>query len=104
VDDAWIAASAVAYDCPLVTHNPGDFGGIEDLKILTEKVKGMEPCIRSLRLGKKCAKAGHSIRTNSPSLWNKLSRPEAMATTAIPSSFLMDVFHKALEDILESVN
>jgi tRNA(fMet)-specific endonuclease VapC len=38
VDDAWIAASAVAYDCPLVTHNPGDFGGIEDLKILTEKV------------------------------------------------------------------
>lgn len=38
VDDAWIAASAVAYDCALVTHNPADFEGIADLKILTKQI------------------------------------------------------------------
>lgn len=35
-DDAWIAAAAVVYDCPLVTHNPNDFHGIAHLKIITE--------------------------------------------------------------------
>lgn len=36
VDDAWIAATAIAHGCPLVTHNPGDFEGIGDLSIITE--------------------------------------------------------------------
>jgi len=35
VDDAWIAATAVAHTCPLITHNPNDFHGIADLKIIT---------------------------------------------------------------------
>ena len=35
VDDAWIAATAVAHACPLITHNPNDFHGIADLKIIT---------------------------------------------------------------------
>ena len=35
VADAWVAATAIACDCPLVTHNPKDFGGIPDLKVLT---------------------------------------------------------------------
>lgn len=34
-EDAWIAAAALAYDCPLVTHNPGDFAGIRGLEIIT---------------------------------------------------------------------
>lgn len=33
--DAWIAATALAYDCPLVTHNPADFEGIPGLKLIT---------------------------------------------------------------------
>ena len=37
VDDAWIAASAVVYNCPLITHNPRDLSGIAELKLLTEK-------------------------------------------------------------------
>ena len=36
VDDAWIAAKALAYDCPLATHNPSDFRGISGLEIITE--------------------------------------------------------------------
>jgi predicted nucleic acid-binding protein len=36
VDDAWIAATALTYDLPLVTHNPGDFHSIEGLEIITE--------------------------------------------------------------------
>lgn len=36
VDDAWIAASARALACPLVTHNPEDFRDILDLRIITE--------------------------------------------------------------------
>lgn len=36
VDDAWIAASALTYGCPLVTHNPADFADIPDLTIVTE--------------------------------------------------------------------
>ena len=35
--DAWIAATALAYDVPLVTHNPDDFKNISGLKIITEK-------------------------------------------------------------------
>lgn len=35
-DDAWIAATALAYKCPLVTHNASDFSGIEDLSVITE--------------------------------------------------------------------
>ena len=36
VDDAWIAATAIAHDCPLVTHNPGDFTDIRGLTLITE--------------------------------------------------------------------
>jgi predicted nucleic acid-binding protein len=36
VDDAWIAATALTYGIPLVTHNPADFHGIQGLEILTE--------------------------------------------------------------------
>jgi predicted nucleic acid-binding protein len=34
--DAWIAATALAYDCPLVTHNPKDFTGISNLVVISE--------------------------------------------------------------------
>lgn len=34
-EDAWIAAVAVEYKCPLVTHNPQDFDGIPGLKIIS---------------------------------------------------------------------
>jgi len=36
VPDALIAATAMAYDLPLVTHNARDFEGIDGLKIITE--------------------------------------------------------------------
>lgn len=36
VPDAWVASTALSYGCPLVTHNPGDFGGILNLQIITE--------------------------------------------------------------------
>lgn len=36
VDDAWIAATARAHGCPLVTHNPNDFRAIEGLDVITE--------------------------------------------------------------------
>jgi tRNA(fMet)-specific endonuclease VapC len=35
-EDAWIAATALLHDCPLVTHNPGDFHGIAGLSIISE--------------------------------------------------------------------
>lgn len=35
VDDAWIAATALVYDCPLVTHNAADFRRIPGLQIIT---------------------------------------------------------------------
>ncbi len=35
--DAWIAATALHYDIPLITHNPKDFNNIPDL-ILVDKV------------------------------------------------------------------
>ena len=37
VDDGWIAATAITYNCPLVTHNPDDFTDISGLQIVTEK-------------------------------------------------------------------
>jgi tRNA(fMet)-specific endonuclease VapC len=37
VGDTWIAATALAYQIPLITHDPGDFDGIEGLEVITEK-------------------------------------------------------------------
>jgi tRNA(fMet)-specific endonuclease VapC len=34
-DDAWIAATALVHDCPLVTHNPADFRGIAGLRVVS---------------------------------------------------------------------
>lgn len=34
-EDAWIAATALQYNLPLVTHNPRDFADISDLEIIT---------------------------------------------------------------------
>lgn len=36
VDDAWIAVAAMAYGCPLVTHDADDFVGIPGLRLITE--------------------------------------------------------------------
>jgi len=36
VADAWIAATALAYNLELVTHNPVDFAGITGLTVLSE--------------------------------------------------------------------
>jgi tRNA(fMet)-specific endonuclease VapC len=33
--DAWIAAAALLYELPVVTHNPRHFQHIEGLKVLT---------------------------------------------------------------------
>ena len=35
-NDAWIAATTLAHDCPLVTHNPDDFRDIPGLTVITE--------------------------------------------------------------------
>jgi predicted nucleic acid-binding protein len=35
VADSWIAATALALDVPLVTHNPADFAGVEGLSVLS---------------------------------------------------------------------
>ncbi|HMV48611.1 MAG TPA: hypothetical protein PLD20_33115 [Blastocatellia bacterium] len=37
--DAWIAAAALLYDVPLVTHNVADFVGITGLTLITEPDK-----------------------------------------------------------------
>ena len=37
-EDAWIAATALQYNLPLITHNPKDFGGIPTLEIITTVV------------------------------------------------------------------
>jgi len=34
--DAWIAAAALRYDLPLVTHNAADFQHINNLQLITE--------------------------------------------------------------------
>jgi len=35
--DAWIAATALILDCPLITHNPRDFRGIAGLTVISER-------------------------------------------------------------------
>ncbi|MFC3861167.1 PIN domain-containing protein [Deinococcus antarcticus] len=35
--DAWIAATALALRCPLVTHTAADFAGVPNLKLITEQ-------------------------------------------------------------------
>jgi predicted nucleic acid-binding protein len=32
--DAWIAATAISLRAPLVTHNPDDYAGVDDLVLL----------------------------------------------------------------------
>jgi len=39
--DAWIAATALVYDVPLITHNPDDFKYVQGLVVITEK--GVRP-------------------------------------------------------------
>lgn len=34
-EDAWMAATALLYDLPLITHNPKDFEDISGLEIIT---------------------------------------------------------------------
>jgi tRNA(fMet)-specific endonuclease VapC len=34
--DAWIAATALAHDLPLVTHNAADYAGVSGLALITE--------------------------------------------------------------------
>jgi tRNA(fMet)-specific endonuclease VapC len=38
--DAWVAATALRYSLPLVTHNPDDFQQIAGLTVITERRKG----------------------------------------------------------------
>jgi tRNA(fMet)-specific endonuclease VapC len=35
VADAWIAATALLYGVPLITHNPADYLGVDELQIIT---------------------------------------------------------------------
>jgi predicted nucleic acid-binding protein len=35
--DAWIAATALYLDVPLVTHNAGDYAGVAGLTVISEK-------------------------------------------------------------------
>ncbi len=37
VADAWVAATALAYSVPLVTHNPDDFAGVAGLSVISER-------------------------------------------------------------------
>ena len=34
--DAWIAATAVLYEAPLITHNANDYLGVPGLRVITE--------------------------------------------------------------------
>ncbi len=36
-NDAWIAATALAHDCPLVTHDAKGFADVPDLTVITEQ-------------------------------------------------------------------
>ena len=40
VADGWIAAMALALDVPLLTHNPGDFAGVDGLTVLSAAAAG----------------------------------------------------------------
>jgi len=37
VQDAWIAATALRHNCPLVTHNGDDFSDIAGLEVISEE-------------------------------------------------------------------
>ena len=37
VADAWIAATALSLDCPVVTHNVRDFADISELTVISER-------------------------------------------------------------------
>jgi tRNA(fMet)-specific endonuclease VapC len=37
VQDAWIAATALRHNCPLITHNGDDFSGIAGLNVISEE-------------------------------------------------------------------
>ena len=37
ISDSWIAATALAFAVPLVTHNPDDFKDVPGLTVITEK-------------------------------------------------------------------
>ena len=37
VQDAWVAATAIQYDVPLVTHNHDDFTNIAGLRVISEE-------------------------------------------------------------------
>lgn len=37
VADAWIAATALLYDAPLVTNNPGDYAGVAGIKLVSRQ-------------------------------------------------------------------
>lgn len=39
VGDAWIAATALAYSIPLVTHNYQDFNNVSGLELISEREK-----------------------------------------------------------------
>jgi predicted nucleic acid-binding protein len=38
VADAWVAATALLAGVPLVTHNPGDYAGVDGLPLLTAAI------------------------------------------------------------------
>lgn len=42
VNDGWIAATALAYGCPLVTHNSRHFTNIAGLPVITEQTAEQE--------------------------------------------------------------
>lgn len=35
--DAWVAATALAYGVPLITHNASDFSGVDGLTVISER-------------------------------------------------------------------
>ena len=37
--DVWIAATAMLYEAPLITHNANDYLGVPGLRLLTEAAK-----------------------------------------------------------------
>ena len=37
VADAWVASTALLYDAPFVTNNPGDYAGVTGIKLLSNE-------------------------------------------------------------------